>query len=142
MNKGNAATVGEFFSAVQRRDLSAALAVLDSDVEWVAPASLPYGGCYRGPQEVATRYFPGFLEHVDDDFELLADEVTQAGERVVVRGRLRGPRSAQRHPIRSSAPAGLVLPRQPGHAARVPTRHRGVAPSGRGPDGRTGCVTC
>ena len=39
---------------------------------------------------MATRYFPGFLEHVDDDFELLADELTEAGDGVVVRERLRG----------------------------------------------------
>ena len=90
MTQSNSAAVSESFSAVARRDIPGALALLDPDVEWVAPASLPYGGRYKGPQEVATRYFPGFLEQVDDDFELHADEVAEAGEWVVVRGRLRG----------------------------------------------------
>ena len=90
MSKSNAASVHEFVAAVGRRDIPGALALLDPGVEWVAPASLPYGGRYSGPEEVATRYFPGFFEHVDDDFELLADEVTEADDRVVVRGRLRG----------------------------------------------------
>lgn len=90
MTEQNAAAVEDFFSAVARRDIPTALALLHDEVEWVAPASLPYGGRYEGPQEVATGYFRGFLEHVDDDFELHADEVIAAGERVVVRARLQG----------------------------------------------------
>jgi ketosteroid isomerase-like protein len=90
MTKSPDATVRSFYEAVDRRDIASAFSVLDPDVEWVAPASLPYGGTYSGIDAVANQYFGGFLSHVDDDFTLSADDMTVAGDTVVVRGRLSG----------------------------------------------------
>lgn len=70
--------------------MPAALAVLDPEVEWVAPASLPYGGVFHGPREIAEGYFGGFLEHVDDDFCLAADRFLSADGDVIASVRLRG----------------------------------------------------
>jgi ketosteroid isomerase-like protein len=90
MTKHAEATIRAFYDAVDRRDIPTAFGVLDPDVEWVAPASLPYGGTYRGVDAVANEYFGGFLRHVDDDFALRAEEITGAADTVVVRGRLSG----------------------------------------------------
>lgn len=81
---------GRFLAALIGRDMPAAMALLDPEVEWVAPRSLPYGGIFHGPRAVAEGYFGRFLEHVDDDFELIVDELLDAGDHVAARLRLRG----------------------------------------------------
>jgi uncharacterized protein len=90
MTQSPEAAVRRFYDAVASRDIPAAFGILDPDVEWLAPESLPYGGAHRGVAAVADDYFAGFLAHVDDDFALTADEIVAAGDVVVVRGRLSG----------------------------------------------------
>jgi hypothetical protein len=109
--------VEDFLAAVKRRDMSAAMALLDADVEWVAPRSLPYGGTFHGPREVAEGYFGGFLEHVDDDFELIVDELIDAEDRVVGRLRLRGHGRLSGKPF--DVPAVDVLAVRDGKVSRL-----------------------
>lgn len=45
-----AAVVKEFLAAIASADLQAATALIDSDVVVIEPASLPYGGVYRGAE--------------------------------------------------------------------------------------------
>jgi hypothetical protein len=90
MTQENVGAVRGLFEAIARRDLGAFLAGLDEDVEWVSPASLPWGGTYHGPAEVGARYFARVFEHVDDDLALEAEELFDSGDRVVGRGWLRG----------------------------------------------------
>lgn len=89
-NRSAVEVVSGLLAALAVRDIEAVLASLNDDVEWVSPRSLPYGGTHAGRDAVASRYFPGFLELVDDDFELAADSIEAAGDSVLVRGRLRG----------------------------------------------------
>jgi ketosteroid isomerase-like protein len=109
--------VEEFLAAIERRDMSTAMALLHADVEWVAPRSLPYGGAFHGPREVGEGYFRGFLEHVDDDFELIVDELIDAGDRVVGRLRLRGHGRLSGQPF--DVPALDVLAVRDGKVSRL-----------------------
>jgi ketosteroid isomerase-like protein len=90
MSAQNVEAVSRIYEAIARRDIPAFLGALDPAVELSSPETLPYGGTYHGPQEVGEKYFAGFLQHVDDDFELIADEYLDAGDTVIAIGRLRG----------------------------------------------------
>ena len=90
MSAQNVEAVRNIYEAIARRDIPAFLGALDPVVELSSPKALPYGGTYRGPEEVGERYFASFLQHVDDDFELIADEYFDAGDTVIAIGRLRG----------------------------------------------------
>ena len=109
--------VEEFFAALERRDMAAALALLDDDVDWVAPRSLPYGGVFHGREGVAHGYFRGFLEHVDEDFGLTVHELIAAGDRVVGRLRLRGYGRLSGQPF--DVPAVDVVAVREGRIARL-----------------------
>jgi ketosteroid isomerase-like protein len=117
MSRRDVSVVEEFLAALKRRDMPAALALLDGDVEWVAPRSLPYGGAFHGPREVAEGYFRGFLEHVDDDFDLIVDELIDTGDRVVGRLRLRGHGRLSGQPF--EVPAVDVLTVRAGRVSRL-----------------------
>lgn len=89
MSEQNVHVVRRIYEAIAKGDVPAFLGALDPNVEWRSPESLPYGGTYRGPQDVGERYFGGFMTHVED-FRLEADEMIDAGDRVAVVGRLTG----------------------------------------------------
>ena len=50
--------------AMAGRDVATVLTLLDDGVEWRQPDSLPWGGTYRGPQEVLA-----FFAKVNDYIE-------------------------------------------------------------------------
>ena len=103
MSAQNVEAVRGIYDAIARRDIPAFLGALDPEVELTSPDMLPYGGTYRGPQEVGEKYFAGFLQHVDDDFELIADEYFDAGHTVIAIGRLRGRARARGTPFEAAS---------------------------------------
>jgi hypothetical protein len=80
--------VRDAYDAFDRHDVDGLLGVLAHDVVWHAPDTLPWGGTRHGRDGVAT-YFDVLDEHVEDGWGD-PDEYLDAGERVVVLGRLRG----------------------------------------------------
>jgi ketosteroid isomerase-like protein len=80
--------VREAYDAFDRQDVDGLLGVLAHNVAWHAPETLPWGGTRHGRDGVAT-YFELLNEHVEDGWGD-PDEFLDAGERVIVLGRLRG----------------------------------------------------
>ena len=50
------------YTAFQQGDMAAWAATQASDVEWIAPKSLPYAGTYYGPDAVMENVFTPILE--------------------------------------------------------------------------------
>jgi ketosteroid isomerase-like protein len=71
----NAKVVEQAYSAFGRGDIPALLALLDDDVEWTSPRTLPQGGEYRGKAEVVK-----FFEAVGGAWSDLALDVERVGE--------------------------------------------------------------
>ena len=84
----NADVVRSAYAAFARRDLASALALMDPRVEWIQPDVLPWGGVYRGPDQIA-RFFATLGEYVEGG-RVEADEAWEADDHVVVLGRFRG----------------------------------------------------
>ena len=80
--------VRDAYDAFDRHDVDGLLALLSHNVEWHAPEILPWGGTRHGRDGVAT-YFDLLDDHVEDGWGD-PDEYLDAGERVIVLGRLRG----------------------------------------------------
>ena len=82
-------TVDEFYRAWLGRDLRRLADVLDEDIRWSSPATLPGGGVRRGGRAVleqAALVFESFPSIV-----LARVETVVSGEFVTVRGRYRTP---------------------------------------------------
>jgi ketosteroid isomerase-like protein len=87
MSADNVRAVRMSYEAVGRGD-SAALDAFGSDMRFVAPASLPWGGTYNGPEGMG-RLFTALVEHWDD-LRLEIEQLLDAGDDVIVMGRLQG----------------------------------------------------
>jgi ketosteroid isomerase-like protein len=86
-------TVDEFYRAWLGRDLCRLADVLDEDIRWSSPATLPGGGIRRGRRSVleqAALVFESFPIVVIDRVETVV-----SGEFVTVRGRYRTPDGRQ-----------------------------------------------
>jgi ketosteroid isomerase-like protein len=80
------AVVRHFYDAVAQGDVDAVLDLLDPQVEWRAPESLPWGGTFRGHNGIRE-----FLAKVADqpaEFRREVREYLDAGDRIVVPVRL------------------------------------------------------
>ena len=78
-------TVSEMYASFARGDLPAVLGLLDPEVSWVTPATLPWSrGRYSGRDEVA-EYFKSFAEALDEA-AVEPHELLECGERVVALG--------------------------------------------------------
>jgi ketosteroid isomerase-like protein len=88
MRDEDLAAVRGVYDAYDRRDVDALLGAVAHDVAWHAPDTLPWGGTRHGMDGVRT-YFELLDEHVEDGWGD-PDEYLDAGDRVVVLGRLRG----------------------------------------------------
>jgi ketosteroid isomerase-like protein len=82
------AAVRDAYDAFDRHDVDGLLGLLAHNVAWHAPETLPWGGTRHGRDGVVT-YFELLDEHVEDGWGD-PDEYFDAGERVIVLGRLRG----------------------------------------------------
>ena len=85
----NVATIRSLYEAFGRGDIPYILDRLDPNVEWHAPATVPFSkGRHRGPGEVA-RFFAGIAEHIAEP-SVETHEFLAIGDRVVVLLRFRG----------------------------------------------------
>ena len=69
------------YAAFGRGDIGAVLALLDDDVEWTSPRTLPHGGEFRGPDGVG-KFFEG-LGAAWESLTLAVESVDEAGGNVV-----------------------------------------------------------
>jgi len=76
------------YIAFQQGDMAAWAETQASDVEWIAPKSLPYAGTYYGPQAVMDNVFAPIVE-LWPDFEVEAIEYKASGNTVYVTTRIR-----------------------------------------------------
>jgi ketosteroid isomerase-like protein len=84
----NVDVVRNAYQSFTNRDVQAVLRLLDPQVEWGQPEALPWGGIYRGPEEVL-KFFGAVSEHIEG-IRVDADEYLDAGPSVVVLGWVRG----------------------------------------------------
>ncbi len=83
-------TVRSFYAALGRGDVSAVLALLDTDVEWTEAERFPYfGGTWHGPQAVLDNLLVP-LSRDWDGFSVNPHEFIAAGDRVVTLGTYSG----------------------------------------------------
>jgi ketosteroid isomerase-like protein len=71
----NANVVEQAYGAFGRGDIPALLALLDENVAWISPRTLPQGGEYHGKAEVVK-----FFEAVGGAWDDLALDVERVGE--------------------------------------------------------------
>ena len=93
----NAKVIEQAYAAFGRGDIPGVLALLDDDVEWSSPRTLPQGGEFHGPNEVVK-----FFEAIGaawDPLALEVETVDEVGDLVVGVVRADGVR-------RGGAPAG------------------------------------
>ena len=74
------------YEAIRRHDRTALMATLAEDVDWqvVGPATMPFGGTYRGRAE-AQRFFSTVAEACEV-LEFAVDRMVADGETVIVFG--------------------------------------------------------
>ncbi|MEJ7584412.1 MAG: nuclear transport factor 2 family protein [Acidimicrobiales bacterium] len=80
--------VRQIYEAFARADLEAVLAVTDAEVEIRQSAEIPYGGVYHGHTGF-TEFAVNLLGTVEATNNI-TEEIFEAGEQVVQRGRARG----------------------------------------------------
>jgi uncharacterized protein len=80
--------VRRIYTALSRWDIDDLVADLTHDIEWILPELLPWGGTHHGPEGVRA-FARIFRDHVDGPWAD-PDDILDAGDRIVVLGRLRG----------------------------------------------------
>jgi len=80
--ESNIPVVRAFYEALDRGDVARILSLLDPQIEWVVPTSLPYGGVFRGHE--GFREFLAKLIQQPLEFRRGLREYLDAGDRVVV----------------------------------------------------------
>lgn len=88
MSQQNVDIVRSAYDAFGRGDIPAIIALLDEDVAWNSPATLPWGGNERGP-DGALAFF-GRLGGAVEELTPEIRHVLDAGDHVVVTGIHRG----------------------------------------------------
>ena len=78
----NAAVVEAAYEAFGRGDIEAVLGMLDPDVEWSTPQTVPHGGTFKGVDGVLS-FFQG-LGAVWDGLSLDVESVSDAGPNLAV----------------------------------------------------------
>lgn len=84
----NIEVVRRAYEAFTNRDVDTVLVLLDPQVVWGQPEALPWGGTYRGPQEVL-EFFGRVNEHIEGIW-VDGEEYLEADSTVVVLGWVRG----------------------------------------------------
>jgi len=88
MSQPPADVIRDVYAAFERGDIPAILGMIDEDIDWRVPQSLPHGGDFSG-REAVGRFFQGIGEHWDD-LQVDLEDVVAAGERVIVLCRIHG----------------------------------------------------
>jgi uncharacterized protein len=81
-------TVREMYAAFGRGDISAVLELLEPDVRWVTPPSLPWSRGEYGGREQVTDYFASFAAALEDA-AVEPHELLACGDRIVALGQER-----------------------------------------------------
>jgi ketosteroid isomerase-like protein len=76
------------YAAIQRRDSAGLQSNLAHDIEWILPESVPWGGAHHGHDGIEAM-IQVFEDHVDGQWSD-PDDFLDAGDRVIVLGRLSG----------------------------------------------------
>jgi ketosteroid isomerase-like protein len=71
----NAQVIEQAYAAFGRGDIPGLLALLDDNVEWTSPRTLPHGGEFHGPAEVVK-----FFEAIGAEWDPLTIDVKQVDE--------------------------------------------------------------
>ncbi len=87
MSQQDVDTIKGAYEAFARQDIPNVLAAFDESIEWHTPESLPYGGRFRGHEEVGG-FFARLPEHFDE-LNVEPAEFLDAGDHVVVVGQHR-----------------------------------------------------
>ncbi len=90
MSEENVNIMRQGYDAFNRGDIDAVMDLLDPEIEWQEPdvGISPVRGTHHGPQAVANNVFGSVPEHWDE-FQAVAEEFLDAGDRVVVLGHFR-----------------------------------------------------
>ena len=90
MSEENVNIMRQGYDAFNRGDIDAVMDLLDPEIEWQEPdvGISPVRGTHHGPQAVANNVFGSVPEHWDE-FQAVAEEFLDAGDRVVVLGHVR-----------------------------------------------------
>ena len=91
-----AQVVQQAYEAFGRGDIPAVLGLLDEDVEWTAPGTLPQGGTFKGPDEVG-QFFTA-LGAAWEGLELDVEAVGEVGDDLVA------------GVVRAAGPVGAAVP--------------------------------
>jgi ketosteroid isomerase-like protein len=75
----NVTTVRSIYEAFGRGDVDAVFDAMTEDIEWDESAGMPYGGVYRGRDEIVTNVFGPILADVDG-FTAEPDEIVPLDE--------------------------------------------------------------
>src|SRR3954452_22698413 len=86
---GNREILQSMYDAFARGDVPFVLERFDPEVEWIEPDGSPYGGTYRGPEEVLNGVFMK-LGTEWDGFQVTPDELVGDGGSIVALGHLSG----------------------------------------------------
>ena len=88
MSEGDIDSLRRVYAALQDRDVDGLRSVLSHDAELTLPDGLPWGGTRHGPEGVEN-LLEIFLDHVEGTWAY-ADDFLDAGDRIVVLGRMSG----------------------------------------------------
>lgn len=72
----NTQLISSIYEAFNRGDIQTILSHVAADAAWSQPKTLPWGGDYRGPQEIA-----GFFQKLDASMETVSFEARENVER-------------------------------------------------------------
>jgi hypothetical protein len=77
----NTKLIQDAYAAFGRGDIAAVIAMLDENVEWTSPRTLPHGGEFSGPAQVG-KFFEG-IGAAWDSLALDIESVNEAGGNVI-----------------------------------------------------------
>ena len=91
MSEENVNILRHGYEAFNRGDIDAVTSIMDPNIEWQEPdvEGMPGRGTHHGPEAVVNNVFGPAVESLDD-FQAVAEEFLDAGERVIVLGRFQG----------------------------------------------------
>ena len=90
MSQENVETARGIYAAFNSRDFDGVLERLDPDVEWNQITQFPDRAVYRGHGEMRDRFMTGQLIEQFPDFRVEVEELVEAGDHVVMIGRILG----------------------------------------------------
>jgi ketosteroid isomerase-like protein len=91
MSQSSSDVISGLYASFAQGDIPGILGIVDEDIAWHTPETLPHGGDFRG-REAVGRFFEGIGEHWES-LVVEPEAVVSGGDRVValahVHGRLR-----------------------------------------------------